>query len=202
MTTVVVGFFHNGKELTRTFTFALAVGLLAWSDSGSYAKGHWKWSNINRRLSDVIIHHMTDTAQPKHATDRNIGEVSFRTGLTAARINVVCCWTSYFWILLCSAILDELGNVSSMFVPFPLFYVWQKEKGSHLSISHPKNFRTRQLDMPGYKGFSFWLVLLFSKEHGVGCLSFPKFFLPWYVCFWRNSSSLTHNGLFLEDQRF
>lgn len=42
-----------------------------------------------------------------------------------------------------------------------------------------------------YKGFSFWLVLLFSKEHGVGCFSFPKFFLPWYVCFWGNSSSLT-----------
>lgn len=89
------------------------------------------------------------------------------------------------------SILDELGNVSCMFVSFPLFFVWNKQKGSHLSISHPKSFRTRQLDMPGYKGFSFWLVLLFSKEHGVGCFSFPKFFLPWYVCFWGNSSSLT-----------
>ena len=139
---------------------------------------------------------MTDTAQPKHATDRNIGEVSFRTGLTAARINVVCCWTSYFWILLFSVHIKGRFWMSLerfMYVrAISSILCMTKRKGlSSLHLSS-QEFQNSTIGYARIQGiFILTCSLVFQGTWGVGCFSFPKFFLPWYVCFWRNSSSLT-----------
>lgn len=134
--TAYIRFSSRGKELTRTFTFALAVGLLAWSDWHSTTKicnKYWRsklsnWPNCSQNKCCVLLNLL-------------LWILLFSVHIKGR-----------FWMSL------ETFHVRSCRFPYFMYDKKRAHISQHLS-SQQSQSSTSTLDVPGYKGVMFWLVL-------------------------------------------